>query len=100
MTQHVRMHVTREALLDRPLRESTLDRARRQASAMYADEERGFGCGASRGSYREPRFDGRACSGADRNDALLRAFAEHAHFAGRQIDAIDIEPREFSQSQP
>ena len=50
-------------------------------------------------AHREPRADGLERRGADRNDPLLRALAPDADFAGGEIDAIGIEPREFGEAQ-
>ena len=50
-------------------------------------------------AHGEPRADRGDAGGADRNDALLRALAPDAHFAGREIDALDIEAGELGQAQ-
>ena len=95
----MRVNVAPQALLDRPCREATLDRARRKTPAMNADEHGGLGRHNERYAHRKPCLDGSARRSAHRHDAFLRAFAEHAHFAGRKIEPIDIEIRELGEPQ-
>ena len=85
---------------DRQRSQSPLDLARRDAASARADEQcalvhRGIAArSASHVLSAPPR--GRA----DRHDPLLRALAPHAHFAGREVDAVDIESGQLGQPQP
>ena len=61
---------------------------------MGSDKQRAFAGGGERNACCEPRADCDARRRADRHDAFLRAFAQDAHFAVRDVHAIDIESRE------
>jgi putative ABC transport system substrate-binding protein len=100
VAQHVRMHVARKTLADRPLAEPLLDRARRQAPAVAADEQRILVLRHVRASHRQPSLDRRARGRADRHDPLLAALADDAYLAGGEVAAGDVELRELGQSQP
>ena len=99
MSQHVRVDVPSESPLDRPSGEPLLDRPRREPPSRAADEH-GLALGRRQcRPQRQPRFKREARRLADGNDALLGAFAEHAHLALRQVERRQVEPGKLGHAQ-
>src|SRR2546421_11282695 len=94
------MHVASQPTLDRPGRETLLDRARPETPAGAAQEKRLRIANRERNAPCDPRFQGSARGGADRNDALLRSLAPDAHLSRDQIKHRKIHPRKLGYTQP
>ena len=85
VAQHVRMHVLGEAAAARPGAEAGRHRARRDAPAARADEQRLLFGRRELGAHLRPSLQRRARLGADGDGARLRSLAGDGHFALRGI---------------
>src|SRR5437588_4212557 len=93
------MHVAPQPTLDRPSRETLLDRARPETPASAAQEKRLRVASRERNAPCYPRFQGSARRGTDRNDALLRSLAPDAHLSRGQIEHRKIHSRKLGDTQ-
>ena len=95
MSEQMRVNTCVDALAPGPVIDPGLNRPRAQAGPPLADKKGIFVAFDQCGSLTEPVLQRFACKPADRNDAILVAFAGYRDGAIAQVDIADIKPGQF-----